>query len=104
MAKNYWFAKHPEGKLLQGSVAVSDPASLANDDVIDVSITVAGAALGDFVLGSISIDPEDLSVSASVTAADTVTLTLSNSTGGAVDLGAFTAHALVVPNKTYYEA
>jgi hypothetical protein len=104
MAKNYWFAKHPEGKLLQGSADVSNPLSLNNDDVIDVSITVAGATLGDFVLGSISIDPEDLSVSASVTAADTVTLTLSNSTGSGVDLDAFTANALVIPNKTYYEA
>lgn len=47
-------------------------------------ITVTGAALGDFVLFAPKADIVDLVVSGQVTAANTVTLTLVNLTGGAV--------------------
>jgi hypothetical protein len=47
-------------------------------------ITVPGAALGDFVLFAPKADIVDLVVSGQVTAANTVTVTLVNLTGGAV--------------------
>jgi len=48
------------------------------------NITVVGAALGDFVMFAPKADVVDLVVSGQVTAADTVTVTLVNLTGGAV--------------------
>ena len=99
MAK-YWFAKHPSGKLLQGSVAW-DAGNLADGAKEAKEVTCTGAALGDFVLVSLSIDVADLSLSAAVTAADTVTCVLSNNTGGAINLAAATAYVLVIPKATY---
>ena len=80
---------------LEGSKAW-DAGSIADGDEEALEITVAGAALGDFVLASLSIDVADLALSGAVTAADTVTLVLSNNTGGAVNLGAATAYCLVL--------
>jgi len=99
MAK-YWFAKHPSGKLLQGSVTW-DAGSIADGNEEAKEVTVTGAALGDFVLASFSIDVADLSLSAAVTAADTITFVLSNNTGGAIDLVEATSYALVIPKATY---
>ena len=53
-------------------------------------ITVTGASLGDFAVASFSLDVQDIELSAQVTAANTVTVTLSNNTGGAIDLGSGT--------------
>ena len=61
-----------------------------------LEITVEGAALGDFVLSSLSIDLTDLSLSGAVTAADTVTLVLSNNSGGSINLGAAVAYCMVI--------
>ena len=59
-------------------------ASIATGAVSAGDVTVPGAALGDFVLVSAEVDLVDLVISASVTAADTVTLSIVNVTGGAV--------------------
>lgn len=80
---------------LSGSKAW-DAGNIADGDEEALEITVVGAALGDFVLSSLSIDVADLALSGAVTAADTVTLVLSNNTGGAVNLGAATAYCMVV--------
>ncbi len=80
---------------LSGSKAW-DASSIADGDEEALEVTVAGAALGDFVLSSLSIDVADLVLSGAVTAADTVTLILANNTGGAVNLAAATAHCLVI--------
>ncbi len=80
---------------LEGSKAW-DAGSIADGDEEALEITVAGAALGDFVLASLSIDVADLALSGAVTAADTVTLVLSNNTGAGVNLGAATAYCLVL--------
>jgi len=81
--------------ILQGS-AVWDAASIADGDAVSVDITVTGAALGDFVLVSIGIDTVDLVLTAQVTAANVVTATLSNNTGGAVDLASSTVRVKVL--------
>lgn len=58
--------------------SVADAAASAGN------ITVTGAALGDIVLIGMGVDVGDLGVSATVTAANTVTIVLENNTGGAV--------------------
>lgn len=59
-------------------------ASIASGAVSAGDITVPGAALGDFVFVAAKSDITDLVVDAQVTAANTVTITLANNTGGAV--------------------
>lgn len=81
---------------LDGSATV-DPASIADGDEVAGEITVTGAVLGDFVLASFSLDVADLVVAAAVTAANTVTYSILNNTGGAVDLASGTLRVRVLP-------
>jgi hypothetical protein len=81
---------------LDGSV-VWDAGSIADGDEAVQEITVTGAALGDFVLVSLSIDVADLVLTAAVTATNTVTVSLANNTGGAIDLASATAYVRVLP-------
>jgi hypothetical protein len=78
-----------------GSVAW-DAGSIADGNEEAKEITVTGAALGDYVLSSFSIDITDLVLTAAVTAANTVTCVLANNTGGAIDLAAATAFVQVI--------
>ena len=80
---------------LSGSKAW-DASSIADGDEEALEITVTGAALGDFVMSSLSIDVADLVLRGAVTAANTVTLVLANNTGGGIDLAARTAYCLVI--------
>lgn len=72
-----------------------DPGSIADGDMEATSVTVSGAELGDFALASFSLDVSDLTVSASVTASNTVTVVFANNTGAPVDLGSGTLYARV---------
>ena len=74
-----------------------DAGSIADGDEEVGEITVTGAVLGDFVLASFSLDVTDLTVSAEVTAADTVTYQFSNQTGGAIDIATGTLYVRVLP-------
>jgi len=65
-----------------------------NEEVGELTIT--GAALGDFVLMSLSIDVADLALTGQVTAANTVTYQLNNNTGGTIDLASATVRAVVL--------
>ena len=76
--------------------AVWDPASIADGDEEAKEVTVTGAALGDFVLASFSVDIADLVLNAQVTVADTVTCILANNTGGAIDLASGTVYVRVI--------
>lgn len=67
-----------------------DPGSIADGDEEAKEVTVTGAALGDFVRASFSLDVADLVLDAKVTAAGIVTCVLANNTGGAVDLNSGT--------------
>lgn len=72
-----------------------DFASVADGDEAAADITVAGVALGDIVTGvSLGVDVVDATVTANVTAADTVTVVLANNTGGAVDLASTTVRVV----------
>ena len=81
--------------ILNGS-ATWDPGSIADGSFEANDITVTGAALGDFAVASFSLDVEDLIINAAVTAADTVTVQLSNQTGGPVDLASGTVKVKVI--------
>ncbi len=96
MAGKYWFANHPSGRVLAGSATV-DFAEISDDTELASDITVTGAALGDIVMVSHSLDVSDVQLTADVTAANTVTV-IASSVGGAVDLGSGTVRVLVIPS------
>lgn len=73
-----------------------DFASAADAETQGANVTVAGAALGDFVLIAPGVDVADLTLDARVTAADTVTVTVNNNTGGAVNLASQTIKGVVL--------
>lgn len=81
---------------LDGSVTW-DAGSIADGDEEVKEVTVTGAALGDFVLCSLSLDVADLVIAGAVTAANTVTVSLANNTGGAIDLASATLYVRVLP-------
>ena len=95
MAK-YWFGHNPSGRLLAGSATV-DFASVADGNEEAANITVTGAALGDIVMVSHSLDVQDLQITADVTAADTVTAVISSS-GDTVNMAEGTVRVLVIPS------
>lgn len=83
------------GLELTGS-ATWDPASIADGDEEVKSVTVTGAALGDYVVAcAFSLDVQDLQLSAQVTGTDTVEAQLLNNTGGPIDLGSGTVKVIV---------
>jgi len=87
---------HTLGVDQAASTATWNPGSIASGGYEAKDVTVQGAALGDFVLVSFSLDVQDMTLTAQVTAANTVTATLSNNTGSAVDLGSGTLKVLVM--------
>lgn len=81
-------------------------ASIASGAVSAGDVTVPGAALGDFVMVAPKSDIADLVVDAQVTAANTVTLTLANNTGGAVTAlsGGFVFNGVVLKAGPMFDA
>ena len=73
-----------------------DPGSLADGVQESKDFTVVGAALGDASFAGAGVDVVDILVSCVVTAADTVTVTLANETGGTVDLASSTWYVYVI--------
>jgi hypothetical protein len=72
-----------------------DPGSIAVGGAAGTDVTLSGAALGDFAMASLSVDPQDLVISAAVDAADNVRVTLANNTAGAIDLASHTVRVKV---------
>ena len=78
------------GKVLTGSKTY-DAASVASAGSTSTTVTVTGAALGDFVTGiALGVSAGGLTVTGYVSAADTVTVVLANNTAGAIDLASTT--------------
>ncbi|QDP56912.1 MAG: hypothetical protein Unbinned3849contig1000_44 [Prokaryotic dsDNA virus sp.] len=94
----YWFANNPDGRLLAGSATV-DFAEVTDGNEVASDITVAGAALGDIVMVSHSLDVQDLQLTADVTAANTVSVVASSS-GDTVDMASGTVRVLVIPSAS----
>jgi hypothetical protein len=87
----------PINTALTGS-ATYDAANLVDGAGATGTITVTGAALGDYVIGiSAGVDLQGITLTAYVSAANTVSFRLQNETGGALDLASTTFRAAVSP-------
>ena len=76
--------------------ATWDPGSVSVGSQVSTTVTVSGASLGDFVLASFSLDIQELVLSASISATNTVEVVLANNTAAAVDLASGTLSVLVL--------
>ncbi len=81
---------------LNGS-ATLDVASLVDGAGATSTVTVTGAALGDFVLVSLGVDLAGITVTGYVSAADTVSVRVQNESGGTLDLASTTVRVRVIP-------
>jgi hypothetical protein len=73
-----------------------DSASVATTATATDTVTVAGVALGDMVLGmSVGVSEAGLVRRAYISAANTVTIVTYNPTGSSVDLGATTLQLII---------
>lgn len=88
------------GAILTGS-ATYDAPSLVDAAGVTTTVTVTGAALGDFVLVSLSVDLAGITVTGYVSAADTVSVRVQNESGGTVDLASATLRALVFKRTAF---
>jgi hypothetical protein len=72
-----------------------DPPNLNDGDGDTTTVTVTGAALGDYVPNvSFSLDLQGITVTAWVSAADTVSVRFQNETGGTLNLGSGTLRVI----------
>lgn len=62
------------------------PGTIANGAKASTTVTVSGAALGDFAQGSFSLSLQGCQLTAEVSATNTVTVVVSNLTGASVAL------------------
>ena len=82
-------------EVISGS-ATYDPASLVDGAGATTTVTVTGAALGDFAVASFSVDLAGITLTAYVSAADTCGARFQNESTGTVDLASGTLTCLVI--------
>lgn len=63
-----------------------DAGSLADGAGVTTTVTVTGATLGDYAVASLGVDLQGITLSAWVSATDTVSVRLQNESGGTIDL------------------
>jgi hypothetical protein len=80
--------------VIEGS-ATFDPANLVDGAGETTTVTVTGAALGDFAEASFSQNLQGITLTAWVSAANTVSVRFQNETGGTLDLASGTLRAAV---------
>lgn len=85
---------HPGTRFLESS-ATFNPANLVDGAGETTTVTVTGAALGDYAIASFSLDLQGITVTAYISAADTVSVRFQNESGGALDLASGTLRARV---------
>jgi len=78
------------GYVYESSATYDAPSIPGTGSDAGLSITVAGATLGDFVQVSCSISLAGMSVTGYVAVSNSVTVVISNLTGGAINLGSAT--------------
>jgi len=76
-------------RLIDASVTY-DPPSLADGAGVTTTVTATGAALGDFAQAVFSLDLQGITLSAWVSATNTVSVRFQNESGAAVDLASGT--------------
>lgn len=75
--------------------ATYNPASLADGAGVTTTVTVLGAALGDFAQAAFSQDLAGITLTAWVSAENTVSVRFQNESGGVLDLASGTLKARV---------
>lgn len=83
------------GSAIQGSTTY-DPPSLADGAGTSTTVTVTGAAMGDFAVPSFSLDLQGIAVTAYISSANTATVRFQNESGGTLDLGSGTLRVKVI--------
>ena len=81
-------------QLLSGS-ATYNPSSLADGAGETTTVTVTGAALGDYASAAFSLDLQGITLTAWVSASNTVSVRFQNESGGVLDLASGTLVARV---------
>jgi hypothetical protein len=81
-------------RLLEASLTYDPPSLAAGADVTTI-VTVSDAALRDFARASFSLDLQGITLTAWVSAADTVSVRFQNGTAGAIDLASGTLRVRV---------
>jgi hypothetical protein len=76
--------------------ATYDPPSLADGAGDTTTVTVTGAVLGDMALASFSLTTSGITITAWVSASDTVSVRFQNESGGILDIGSGTLKAAVL--------
>jgi hypothetical protein len=75
--------------------ATYDPPNLADGAGATTTVTVTGAALGDYARASFLLNVQGITVTAWVSAADTVSVRFQNESGGALDIASGTLRVKV---------
>ncbi|WP_292324340.1 hypothetical protein [Mesorhizobium sp.] len=75
--------------------ATFDPPSLVDGAGTTTTVTVTGAAVGDAAMASFSLDTQGITVTAWISAANTVSVRFQNESGGTLDLASGTLKATV---------
>jgi hypothetical protein len=76
--------------------ATYDPPSLINGAGTTTTISITGAALGDFVLPSFSLDIQGITLTGYVSSANVVSVRFQNNTAGTLDLASGTLSIMVL--------
>lgn len=84
------------GQTLQTASATYNPPNILGGAQASTTVSVPGAALGDFAMASFGISQAGITVSAYVSAADVVTVVFFNGTGADVDLSSSTLRVKVI--------
>lgn len=82
------------GAALTGT-ATFNPGSLVDGAGETTTVTVTGAALGNFTTATFSLDTQGITITSWVSAANTVSVRFQNETGGTIDLASGTLTARV---------
>lgn len=91
-------ASTTDGTVFAGGLEASatyDPPNLADGAGTTTTVTCTGAALGDMASASFSLDLQGITVTAWVSATNTVSVRFQNESGGALDLGSGTLRVRV---------
>ena len=89
------FATVQATKLLTGSTAY-DPVNIVDGGGATATVTVTGAALGDFAQYSCTQDVQNMTVTAWVSSSNTVSVRFQNESGGALDIDCGTLAVRVI--------
>jgi len=92
--------RSPFSGMLRGS-ATYDTASLADGAGATTTVTVTGAAVGDFCMVSLGVDVAGITVTGYVSATNTVAVRIQNESGGTLDLASTTIRAVVIPQAAF---